>query len=738
MIRNFAFFLWPLILASHYLKATDDVPTPLTQYVNPFIGTDRGGNTHPGALVPWGMASGSPFTMYGRQSDSQPFTKSGVVAYAANQDYLTGFTHANLSGVGCPDLGSVVLMPTTGEVINDPDVYASRFDNQAASPGYYSGQLIKYNVHSEITATERTIRHRHTFPVGQSNFIINLGLGASDERGGMITAVSDSEVEGFDMFGQFCFEKHYNGRVYFVIRFSQSAKKYGTWHDDYLQEGFNKSAIGDQVGAFYSFDTSEGEQIEVSVGISYVSIANARQNLDAEQGDTTFDNLRQLADSKWEKQLSSVQVKGGTTEEKTNFYTGLYHMLIHPNVFSDTNGEYMGMDGTVRKTTKHDRYSIFSLWDTYRNLHPFLSLVFPERQEAMVSTLIDMYDESGRLPQWELAGKETFVMVGDPAAIVINDSYKRGINSFDTELALEAMTHSARDTSVENWIRPGLKDYLTLGYIPHERSGINPAIKPLPWGSVSTTLEYALADWNIAQFASEIGEMAVYEEFLVRSEAYKNVLHKNSHFLLPKMATGRWHESAKKDPGTSEVGFVEGNAWNYNFFVPHDIEGLRDLIGHDNMLNKLQECFDDDHFVLWNEPDMSYPYLFNYFSGEEWRTSKEVHKAVKKHFHNGADGLPGNDDCGTISAWLVLSMMGLYPDLPGKPNFTLSSPMFEEVTIRLSDGYHPGKQIVIKSGIHRRDQSPETVATPLWNGKPLESFFIDHKELIKGGELIIH
>lgn len=706
----------------------------LTSYVDPFIGTAGGGNTHPGAVLPWGMASSSPLTIYGPYGDQKKFVKQGAVAYENGKKFLAGFTHVNLSGVGCPDLGNVVLMPTSGELDIDPKKYGSPLQQEVARPGYYSATLAKYGIRSEVSATTRTVRHRHSFPEGQANFILNLGLGATDERGGMLNLVSDSEIEGFDMFGQFCFEKHYNGRVFFVIQFSKPATEYGTWHDDYRQTGHKKSAIGDQVGAFYTFQAQENESIEVRVGISYVSIENARKNLQEEQQATAFEDIKDSAARAWEKELGRIRVEGGSEEEKINFYTALYHILIHPNIFNDVNGQYRAMDGTVRNAGERNRYSVFSLWDTYRNLHPFLSLVYPKKQEDMVVSILDMYKETGWLPKWELSSKETYVMVGDPAAIVIADSYLRGIKGFDPKTALKAMLKSARDTTQENLVRPGLKHYLDYAYIPHEFSGPTPAVRKIPWGSVSTTLEYALADWNIAQFARALGEKDIASEFEKRSGYYKNLFHNRNSFILPKKADGTWQPLPPgADPGVSELGFVEGNAWNYNFFVPHDINGLGNLMGKKQMLGKLQHCFDADQFVLWNEPDMAYPYLFNYFKGEEWRTQKEVYKAIKKHFNNSPAGLPGNDDCGTISCWLLMSMMGFYPDLPGKPHYALGLPTFDKVIIQLDNAYYPGSQIVI-------EKSPSVtkkgrVNRISWNGKPHTSYFIMHDKFVQGGTL---
>ena len=345
-------------------------------------------------------------------------------------------------------------------------------------------------------------------------------------------------------------------------------------------------------------------------------------------------------------------------------------MLMHPTIFSDVNGEYPGMrpypshqPNKTYKAEGYTRYSVFSLWDTYRNVHPFFSLVYPERQLDMVKSLIGMYEESGRLPKWELASGETNTMVGDPSLPVISDSYIKGVKNFDTEKAYLAMKNNA--DKIDNVkIRPGLRSYLKYGYIPEDDKG------EWLWGSVSTTLEYAYADWSFAQFCLALGKKEEYKKYYNRSLSYKNLYDSISCFMRPKNKNGTWYAPFNPDTlqggdldftGAGGPGFVEGNAWHYQFFVPHDILGLKKLMGGSEIfVSKLQECFDKNNYNLWNEPDMAYPFLFDYIEGEGWRTQKEVRKQMELNFDITPQGIPGNDDCGTISAFYVFSACLLY------------------------------------------------------------------------------
>lgn len=716
-------------------------------YVNPFIGTTNFGATNPGAVVPQGMVSVVPFNVTGSEINKyDKDTRWWSTPYTADNKFLTGFSHVNLSGVGCPDLGVVLIMPTTGNVNANIKQYGSIMSDEKASPGYYSCNLDKYNIKAEVTATQRTGLSRFTFPEGKSNILIDLGNSLTNESGAYIKIVGDKEVEGYRMTGNFCYYGKSERPVYFVVRFSQGASNYGVfkkmpalkaekdWSNVSGQfkyyDKFQHPVAGDSIGAYFSFDAKEGEKIMAEVGISYVSIENARQNLNAESSSFNFETIRKNAENKWESVLSRIKVEGGTLEQKTVFYTALYHIQLHPNVFNDVNGQYPLMEtygtGVVKE---RNRYTVFSLWDTYRNFHPLMSLVYPEKQLDMVRSMIDMYKESGWLPKWELNSTETFTMNGDPAFPVITDTYLRGLTDFDVETAYQAMIKSATIPENDNKIRTTNDFYLQHGYVPFTEDYDN---------SVSIALEYYIADWNLAQLAKALGKKEDYKRFIDQSRGYKNYYDKEFGVLRPKTKEGNFLSYFDPLQGKNFEpvhGFHEGTAWQYTFGAPHDIKGLIKINdGSRKFTQKLQKVFDDGLFDMANEPDMHYPYLFNYVKGEEWRAQKEVGALVDKYFKNSTDGIPGNDDCGTMSAWIVYSMMGLYPVCPGDMDYAIVTPVFDKITIELDKKYYKGNSFVItKTG----NADKEIIKTIKVNGEDYPNFFISHDKIVNGGEIEI-
>lgn len=736
-------FFLPLLLTFSLAAET------VTQYVNPFIGTSNFGATHPGAQFPHGMASVVPFNAAFKAGKENKFEKDEAWnsrSYIHDNKYLTGFSHVNLSGVGCPDLGSILLMPTSGELELDAKKYGSTYSNEQASPGYYRNTLDKYGIEVEVSSTLRSGISRYTFGKGQSQILLNLGLGLTNETGGMLKVVSNSEVEGFKMVGTFCYHSEDVRPVYFVAKLSKAAKSSGAWKKMPKYKGveaewigyngtykpyknYHQEIAGDDIGAYFQFDTSEQEKIEVTVGISYVSIDNARANLNAEQPSFAFEQTQKAAQQKWQELLNRVQVSG-STENKTLLYSALYHTLIHPNIIQDVNGDYplMGQAG-IGNTKGKNRYSVYSLWDTHRNLHPLLSLIYPEIQSEMVNTMVDMAKESGWLPKWELLGMETQVMVGDPATAVIADTYLRGIQDFDVDSAYRYAKKSALTTE-NNLLRPENKQYRELGYVPIDGED--------KWGgTVSTSLEYYIADWNLAQLAKALGHQADHHAFLQGSMGYKKLFDPSTGMLRPKHINGDWFSPYDPQLGRNfepAPGYIEGNAWNYRFYIPHDINGLISLLGGDNeFTQQLALTFSSDNFDMANEPDITYPFLFNYVKGEEWRSQEKVTELIQKHFHNTPDGIPGNDDAGTLSAWLVFSMMGLYPVTPGDMNYALVTPSFNEITITLNQDYYAGKKLVLKS--IKNNNEAKYISDISFNNKKLNSFFINHHKLINGGEL---
>ena len=714
-------------------------------FVNPFVGTTNYGTTNPGAVTPNGLMSVVPFNVMGSaqnkfDKDAQWFS----TPYEHTNSVLTGFSHVNLSGVGCPDLGSLLLMPTTGALNVDYKSYGSAYSNETATPGYYSNLLTKYGVKCEVSATPRTGISRFTFPKGESHILLNLGEGLTNESGAMLRKVSDTEVEGMKLLGTFCYNSKAVFPIYFVMRISKAPKQMGYWKKqrtmgveanwdntsgkNKLYTTYGKELAGDDIGAFFSFDTNEDEEVVVRMGVSFVSIANARLNLDKEQATASFDEIRASARKSWNDDLSRIKVEGGTKEQKTVFYTALYHMLIHPNILNDVNGQYPAMESDRILTTNGNRYTVFSLWDTYRNVHQLLTLAYPEKQLGMVQTMLGMYRENGWLPKWELFGRETYTMEGDPSIPVIVDTWMKGIRGFDINLAYEAMRKSATLPGNENLMRPDNDDYLKLGYVPLREQYDN---------SVSHALEYYIADYALSRLADSLGKKDDAKLFFNRSMGYKNYFCKDFGMLRPKLPDGNFYKPFNPREGENFQpcpGFHEGSAWNYTFYVPHDVFGLAKLMGgKKNFITKLQKTFDEGLYDPANEPDIAYPYLFSYFKGEEWRTQQQVQRLLNKYFTDKPNGIPGNDDTGTMSAWAVFSMMGFYPDCPGEPYYTLTTPAFDKVTITLDPKYSGKKELVIETA--RPTANSSYIKSMTLGGKPINKYRIAHRDLVNGGIL---
>ena len=732
---------------------TGTATAKVTDYVNPFVGTTNFGTTNPGAICPNGMMSVTPFNVMG--SDLNVHDKDSrwwSTPYCYENKFFTGFSHVNLSGVGCPELGLVLTMPTMGSVQPDHHIYGSEYTDEHAEPGYYTCNLTAYGIKVEATATTRTSAERYTFPAGQGNILVNLGEGLTNETGGWMRKKSETEIEGMRLAGTFCYNPQAVFPMYFAIRVSKTPVKGGFWKKQPKMKGveaewtpdngtykiyskYGREIAGDQVGYWFSYETAEGEQIELQMGVSFVSCENAWENLDAEQKGFAFDSVREAAAASWESDLSRILVNGGSEKDKEVFYTALYHALIHPNVVNDVNGEYplMENDGVGKVGEGEERYTVFSLWDTYRNVHQLMSLVYPEKQVNMVRSMIGMYKEWGWMPKWELYGRETFTMEGDPSIPVITDTWLKGIRNFDIDTAYEAFVKSADTPSAENLMRPDVDPYIERGYVPlgyyaADLSGDN---------SVSHALEYYIADYALSLLAADLGKTEDAEKYYKRSLGYKNYYSTESGTLRPVTMDGKFLEPF--DPKQGEnfepvPGFHEGSAWNYTFFVPHDVLGLAKLMGGSKaFVNKLQRVFDENLYDPANEPDIAYPYLFSYFKGEEWRTQEMVAKLLKKHFTTLPDGIPGNDDTGTMSAWAVFSMMGFYPDCPGHPSYTLTTPAFDSVEITLNPELCGGKDklVITTSGNGNRIKGMKV------GGKAYGKYRISHKELTEAGTLNI-
>ena len=713
----------------------------MSAYVDPFIGTSNYGTTNPGALCPNGMMSVTPFNVMG--SELNRFDKDSrwwSTPYSSDNKFFTGFSHVNLSGVGCPEVGLALTMPTQGQLNVDYRMYGSEYHSETASPGYFACELTAYGIKAEVSATPRTSIERYTFRKGQGNILVNFGEGLTNETGAWIRKVSPTEIEGMRLAGTFCYNSQAVFPVYFAIRISKTPSECGFWKKQPLLAGvegawteddgtykiykkYGREIAGDDIGYWFTFETEEGEQVELQMGVSFVSCENAWANLDAEQpklkeGVSNFDQIRAKAMNAWESDLTRIKVEGGSQRDKEVFYTALYHALIHPSISNDVNGEYPLMEGDGVGKVPHGqtRYSVFSLWDTYRNLHQLMTLVYPERQIDMVRSMVDMYKEWGWMPKWELFSRETFTMEGDPAIPVITDTWLKGLRDFDVNAAYEAFLKSAETPGKDNLMRPDVDPYLEKGYIPlgsysADLSGDN---------SVSHALEYYIADYALSLLAADLGHVEDAERFRERSLQYKNYYCPDFGTLRPLTQDGKFLEPFNPRQGENfepVPGFHEGSAWNYTFYVPHDVLGLAKIMGgRKAFVSKLQKVFDEGLYDPANEPDIAYPYLFSYFKGEEWRTQKLVSELLDKHYTTLPNGLPGNDDTGTMSAWAVFSMMGIYPDCPGHPSYTLTAPRFDKVelqngTVITKDGNGYVRKISV-------------------NGKTHGSFRISHFDLV--------
>ncbi|MDE6483681.1 MAG: GH92 family glycosyl hydrolase [Rikenellaceae bacterium] len=719
-------------------------------YVDPFIGTSDYGATVPGPSVPMGMASMAPYNTFGMPGH-KIHTDAGWCStpYVYENRYVAGFTNVNLSGVGCPDFGSLLLMPTTGEATVEASEYCSELSDQRAEAGYYSTVVERYGVHAEMTATERTTRSRYTYPAGTSNVLFNIGLGLTNESGGMVRIVSEREIEGFRIMGGFCYNEPQSVvPVYFVVRLSKPAEirywkrldrlkgirhEWEPYSDRYKIYSLYKGEMaGDDIGAIFTFATEQDEEVEVSVGISYVSIDNARDNLDREQEGRPFDTLRAEARDKWNDVLGRIEVEGGTRDDKVMFYTALYHTYIHPNILSDANGDYPSMVRRGKANSgDRNRLTMFSGWDVYRLNAALMSLTDPGRGDDMAASLMDMYRESGNLPKFEIASGEFMVMEGDPAIPYLADLYMRGaVKSVPAEELYEAMRRNAFTPGAGNRIRPDNDFYTEHCYVPYLKEYDS---------SVSQALEYYMADYALSRMALSLGRKDDYKELTRRTAGYKRYFDPEYRLLRPVKPDGSFMEGFDPEEGKNFEpvnGFHEGCSWNYSFYVPYDIKGLSELMGGgDRFVEMLDRCFDEGHFDMSNEPDMGYPYYYSLIEGNGWRTQQRVRRLIRDRYSATPGGLPGNDDAGTMSAWLLFSMMGLYPTLPGSPDFIVTSPVFDKITIKLDPRYCDTDELVIET--HKEAPDDIYIKRISVGGKPLDGLTVGQRELTSAGRMDI-
>ena len=735
-----------LALSAGSVTAKDNV-----DYVDPFIGTTNFSICNPGAIRPHGLMSVVPFNVMGsdlNQQDKDSRWWSAVYEY--NNKYFTGFAHVTLSGVGCPEMGTLLTMPTSGELNVDYRSYGSEYKDETARPGYYSNVLTKYGIKCEVAATMRSSIERYTFPGGKSNLLFNLGNGLTNEIGASLRRVSDTEFEGTRLLGTFCYNPQAVFPMYFVVRVNKKPAAFGMWKkqpdlrnaqaqwDTYqgkykLYPGYGRDMAGNDIGYYMTYDLTKGEQVEVQVGVSFVSIEGARANLNAEQQGFNFDKTVADTRAEWANTLNRISVEGGTDDQRRVLYTALYHSQIHPTVLQDVDGKYPKMESNENGHTNGNRYTVYSLWDTYRNLSQLETLLYPDKQVDMINSMIDMYREWGWMPKWELFGRETWTMEGDPSIPYIADAYMRGLRGFDINTAYKAFRASATLPGKDNKMRPDIDPYIEKGYVPlgfyaADMSGDN---------SVSHALEYYLADNALSILAKELGHNSDAKLFRQRALGYKHYYSKESGTLRPIQKDGSFLTPFNPEAGANFEncpGFHEGSAWNYTFYAPHDVTGMAKLMGGQRkFVDKLQMVFDKGLYDPANEPDIAYPYLFSYFKGDEWRTQKTVSELLKKYYTTRPDGIPGNEDTGTMSAWAIFSMIGLYPDNPGDPSYTLTTPVFDKVTLHLDPKFYPNGDITIETD--RTSPSQQYIKSITIGGKKLNGFRIAHRQLMEGKTL---
>ena len=719
-------------------------------YVDPFIGTTNFSVCNPGAVCPDGMMSVCPFNVMG--SDLNPNDKDArwwSAPYEYHNKYFTGFAHVTLSGVGCPEMGTLLLMPTAGTLDVDYHHYGSTYKNEKARPGYYSNTLDKYGIQCEVTSTLRSSIERFTFPKGRGNILLNIGDGLTNEVGGMVRKVSDTEIEGFRLLGTFCYNPQAVFPMYFVVKVNKKPVSTGYWkkqptmtaeaawdHDSgryKLYTRYGKEMAGNEIGYYFTYDCQQDEQIEVKVGVSFVSIANARANMDAEQEGFDFEKVCQQAHDRWETALDKVTVEGGTDAQKRIFYTALYHALLHPNILQDVNGEYPKMESDAIGKTSGNRYTVFSLWDTYRAEHPLLLLMHPGRARDMALSMLHHQAQSahGLLPIWSLMANEGWCMSGYHSVAVLSDVAKKlGIK--DKKAMLEAM----QATATSKWME-GMTDYIKYGYVPYDRCGT----------SASNTLEYAYDDWTIYQAALDAGDKEMAETFKKRALNYKNVFNPELGLACPKYKDGSWKKNFSPLQTYGE-GFIEGNSANYSFHVPHDVKGMIECFGGDKkFIQRLDNLFaepldkkyyEDNEdieeecllggYVHGNEPSHHVPYLYAWTS-QPWKAQYWLREIMNRMYVNNIDGLHGNDDCGQMSAWYIFTAMGFYPVCPGSDQYVLGAPYVPSCNLTLPNGKH----FLIKApGVSDKKRYVKEVKL---NGKKYDKLYITHKDIMAGGTL---
>lgn len=741
------------------LAHSQEKPKKLINYVKPIIGTQRMGHVYPGATAPFGMVQLSPDT------DTIPYSVNGkynpdVYKYCAGYQYddktIVGFSHTHFSGTGHSDLGDFLIMPTTGPLQLNPGTaskplsgFRSAFShsNETAEAGYYKVKLDDDNILAELTATNRVGFHQYTFPKSEeAHIILDLmsGIYNYPEKNvwAYVRVINDTLITGYRQTNGWA-----KNRVqYFSLSFSKPFISYGSknfeetqvykgfWRKFNMNENFPEIS-GKQLRMHFDFKTEAQEKIKIKLALSSVSMSGALQNLKTEIPHWDFETIKKHTQDLWETELNKVAIEG-SQELKENFYTALYHSFLAPTTYMDVDGKYKGLDQEIHQAEGFTNYTTFSLWDTYRALHPLFNLLQPKRNNDMVHSMVKHYDQSAQkmLPIWSHYANDNWCMSGYHSVSVVADAILKNTYTGDPLKALEACVATANKRNYE-----GIGEYIDKGYIPSEKSGI----------SVSNTLEYAYDDWTIAQLAKKLNRQNLYEAFLKRSQNWNNNFDKSIGFMRPKLADGTFKKEFDV-LSTHGQGFIEGNSWNYSFFVPQNPSGLIAAMGGEKkFIKKLDQLFAMDlpdsffaeteditrdgiigGYVHGNEPAHHVAYLYNWTS-QPWKTQEKVRKILKMQYKPTPDGLGGNDDCGQMSAWYIFSSLGFYPVAPGSNQYAIGSPSVERAILHLENG----KTFEIEV-INQSDKNIYVKKMQL-NGKPLNNFFISYETILSGGKLKI-
>jgi len=692
--------------------------TDYTQFVDPYIGSDYHGHVFVGANVPFGAVQLGP------NNETQGW--DWCSGYHYSDSILIGFAHTHLSGTGIGDLGDIVFMPVSD--VYKPEVdkdsaynWKSTYshDRETVEPGYYSVHVERYNIDAELTTTERVGFHKYSYNAGENSFVIvdlKYGTGWDMLTDGLIEQVDNNGIRGHRMSRGWARDQ----RVFFYTEFSKEIERF---------EILNSNEKQGVVTALIEFKGA-GELL-AKTAISPVSTDGAKANLEAEARSLNFDDAKTAAKEKWNNELAKIKIETKSLADKRTFYTALYHTMIAPSLFNDITGEYRGANREVKPNPGYETYTTFSLWDTYRAAHPLFTLVQQERVNDFINSMLAIYRQQGKLPIWHLHGNETNTMVGYSAVPVIADAYLKGFRGFDAELAFEAMKTSA------------MLDERGLDYVKSQ--GFIPADSQVE--SVARAMEYAIDDWAIAAMATAMGKTEDAEYFAERSKYYRNYFDESTGFMRGKMADGSWRTPFSPIFSQHrEDDFCEGNAWQYTWLVPHDVEGLIELFGSEEaFVTKLDSLFTIPstqvegasaditgligQYAHGNEPSHHTTYLYAWV-GQQWKTAEKVREICTTMYTDQPDGLCGNEDCGQMSAWYVFSSLGFYPVNPANGAYVFGSPLFDKAEIQLPEGK------TFKVVAENNSKENIYIQSATLNGQPYKKTFITHKDILNGGELV--